>query len=238
MRYFICFFIISLWIQFYAYHMSIFQYSLVICGYWLPHWTVQLYTIHIFSYILLIFLNSYMHFFHVSNQLLEFLHSFPLNYCVQMHVTYAPCILRYIIYIYPYDWYDPYKWPTIFKINLIIFCCVMILTLVHSSIGHLSNLPFFSVTVMSDFFLEWNFPPFLSLSFSPCSMSFSGLKKVRLRDRPSSAGPGSTTSPLYKHYLGASMSSAIKLVTNLTGPINSWMCKEETKMVGSEAWRV
>ena len=201
--------------------MSIFQYSLVICGYWLPHWTVQLYTIHIFSYILLIFLNSYMHFFHVSNQLLEFLHSFPLNYCVQMHVTYAPCILRYIIYIYPYDWYDPYKWPTIFKINLIIFCCVMILTLGHSSIGHLSNLPFFSVTVMSDFFLEWNFPRFLSLSFSPCSMSFSGLKKVRLRDRPSSAGPGSTTSPLYKHYLGASMSSAIKLVTNLPGPINS-----------------
>lgn len=147
MRYFICFFILRLWIQFYAYHMSVFQYSLVICGCRLPYWTVQLYASHIFSYILLIFLNSYMTFFHVSNQLLKLLHSFPLNYCVQMHVTYAPCISKYITYIYPYDingyimaWYDPYKWPTTFKINLIIFCCVMILTF-----GHLSNLPFFSV---------------------------------------------------------------------------------------------
>lgn len=52
-------------------------------------------------------------------------------------------------------WYDPYKGPTTFKINLIIFCCVMTLTFEHSSIGHLSNLPFFSVisiAVMADFF--------------------------------------------------------------------------------------
>lgn len=94
-------------------------------------------------------------FVQVSNQLLKLLNSFPLNYCVKMHVTYAPCIFKYIIYTYPYDWYDPYKWPAIFKINLVIFCCVMILTFGHSSIGHLSNLPFFSViiiTVMNDFF--------------------------------------------------------------------------------------
>lgn len=53
---------------------------------------------------------------------------------------------------------------------------------------------------MTFFRVEFFFP-FLSFSFLPILVSFSRLKKVRLRDPPSLAGPGSTTFPLYKDYL-------------------------------------
>lgn len=60
----------------------------------------------------------------------------------------------------------------------------MILTFGHSSIGHLSNLPFFSVTVMNDFFLEWNFFPLSFSLFFPLFYVFFRIKESEI-ERPS-----------------------------------------------------